>query len=50
MVGGEHREVGEKNVVYAPAGVEHSVKNAGSATVTLLVLMTPHPNYVSKKH
>jgi len=49
MVGAEHREVGEKNVVYVPAGVEHAVKNAGSSNVTLLVLMTPHPNYVTRR-
>jgi mannose-6-phosphate isomerase-like protein (cupin superfamily) len=48
-INGELREVGEKNVVYAPSGVEHSVKNDGSANLTLLVLMTPHPNYVTKK-
>ena len=48
-IGGEVREVGEKNVVYAPSGVEHSVKNDSGANLTLLVLMTPHPNYVSKK-
>ena len=48
-VGGELREVGEKNVVYAPAGLEHSVKNDGGANLTLLVFMMPHPNYVSKK-
>jgi mannose-6-phosphate isomerase-like protein (cupin superfamily) len=48
-IGGELREVGEKNVVYVPAGVEHSVKNDGGANLTLLVMMTPHPNYVTKK-
>ncbi len=48
-VGGETREVGEKNVVRAPAGVEHSVKNDGGSNLTLLVLMAPHPNYVSKQ-
>ena len=44
-VGGELREVGEKNVVYVPAGVEHSVKNDSGANLTLLVIMTPNPNY-----
>ena len=48
-IGGELREVGEKNVVYVPSGVEHSVKNDGSANLTLLVMMTPHPNYMTKK-
>ena len=48
-VAGQVREVGEKNVVYVPAGVEHSLKNDGGSNLTLLVMMTPHPNYVSKK-
>jgi mannose-6-phosphate isomerase-like protein (cupin superfamily) len=48
-IGTETREVGEKNVVYVPAGVEHALKNDGGGNLTLLVLMTPHPNYVSKK-
>ena len=48
-VGGEVREVGEKNLVYVPAGVEHSLKNDSGANLTLLVAMSPHPNYVAKK-
>jgi len=41
--------VGEKNVVYCPSGVEHSVKNDSGGNLTLLVMMTPHPNYLTKK-
>lgn len=48
-IGAELREVGEKNVVYVPSGVEHAVKNDSGANLTLLVMMTPHPNYVSRK-
>ena len=48
-IASELREVGEKNVVYVPSGVEHSVKNDSGGNLTLLVMMTPHPNYVSKK-
>jgi mannose-6-phosphate isomerase-like protein (cupin superfamily) len=48
-VAAEVLEVGERNVVYVPAGVEHSVRNDGQAPLTLLVFMAPHPNYVSKK-
>ena len=48
-IGAEVREVGEKNVVYVPSGVEHAVKNDSGANLPLLVMMTPHPNYVSKK-
>ena len=44
-IGGELREVGQKNVVYVPAGVEHSVKNDSGDNLTLLVMMTPNPNY-----
>ncbi len=32
-----------------PAGAEHSVKNDSGGNLTLLVMMAPHPNYVSKK-
>ena len=48
-ISGELREVGEKNVVYVPSGAEHSVKNDSGANLTLLVMMTPHPNYITKK-
>lgn len=48
-VDGELREIGEKNVVYVPAGREHSVKNDSGGNLTLLVLMAPHPNYVVKR-
>ena len=46
---GPYWDAHEKNVVYVPSGVEHSVKNEGGSNLTLLVLMTPHPNYVTKK-
>ena len=49
LIGGEVREVGGKNVVYVPSGVEHSVKNDSGANLSLLVMMTPHPNYVTRK-
>jgi oxalate decarboxylase/phosphoglucose isomerase-like protein (cupin superfamily) len=48
-VGPEVREVGEKMVVYVPAGLEHSVRNDSRANLTLLVFMAPHPNYVSQR-
>jgi mannose-6-phosphate isomerase-like protein (cupin superfamily) len=48
-VAADVREVGEKNAVHVPAGVEHSVRNDGASNLTLLVLMAPHPNYVVKK-
>ncbi|HZE95444.1 MAG TPA: cupin domain-containing protein [Planctomycetota bacterium] len=48
-IDGELRSVGEKNVVYVPSGIEHSVRNEGTTNLTLLVWMAPHPNYVSRK-
>ncbi len=48
-VEGDVREVGEKNVVYVPAGAPHSVKNDSGANLSLLVFMAPHPNYVARK-
>ena len=48
-VGAEVREVGPGNVVYAPAGLEHSVKNDVGGNLTLLVFMSPHPNFATKK-
>ena len=48
-VAGDVREIGEKNVVCVPAGAEHSVKNDSGSNLTLLVLVAPHPNYLSKK-
>jgi quercetin dioxygenase-like cupin family protein len=42
-VGGEVREVGEKNVVAAPAGVEHGVKNDTAGSLVLLALLAPPP-------
>jgi mannose-6-phosphate isomerase-like protein (cupin superfamily) len=32
-------------IVLAPAGAPHGVSNTGSARLTLLVFMTPNPNY-----
>jgi quercetin dioxygenase-like cupin family protein len=48
-VGGEVREVGERNAVYCPAGVEHGVRNDSPSNLTLLVLMMPHPDFLPKK-
>ena len=41
----ETREVGAGNAVYCPAGVEHAVKNTSGGTLTLLVMMSPHPDF-----
>jgi mannose-6-phosphate isomerase-like protein (cupin superfamily) len=47
-IGGELREVGREERRLRPSGVEHSVKNDSGANLTLLVMMTPHPNYVRR--
>ena len=44
-VAGETREVGPGNVIHCPAGVEHAVKNDSGGTLTLLVMMAPHPDF-----
>lgn len=48
QVDGPSREVGEKNVVFVPAGSSHGVQNPSQSNLVLLVFMAPHPNYVRK--
>ena len=43
-VGNETKELEESQIVFAPAGSEHGVKNASDSQLTLLVFMTPNPN------
>jgi mannose-6-phosphate isomerase-like protein (cupin superfamily) len=45
VVGDETRELGERHIVMAPAGSAHGVKNTGGERLTLLVFMTPNPNF-----
>ncbi len=45
FVGGETQELGMNQIVFAPAGQEHGVKNTSSEPLSLLVLMTPNPNF-----
>lgn len=40
-VGEEQESAGEGTVVWAPAGVEHGVQNAGSVSLVLLVGVAP---------
>jgi mannose-6-phosphate isomerase-like protein (cupin superfamily) len=44
FVHGEARELGANQIVLAPAGQEHGVKNTSSERLSLLVFMTPNPN------
>jgi quercetin dioxygenase-like cupin family protein len=44
-VGDEIQELGEGRIVMAPAGAPHGVKNSSDRRLTLLVFMTPNPNF-----
>ena len=43
VVGGETRLAGEGQVVWAPAGVSHGVRNDGRGRLVLLVGIAPFP-------
>jgi mannose-6-phosphate isomerase-like protein (cupin superfamily) len=45
VVGGETRELGVNQIIFAPAGQEHGVKNTSNERLSLLVFMTPNPNF-----
>ncbi|HEX9002082.1 MAG TPA: cupin domain-containing protein [Blastocatellia bacterium] len=45
IVDGESRELGEQQIVFAPAGSDHGVENTSSERLKLLVFMTPNPNF-----
>jgi len=45
LVGDETQEHGEGQIIFAPAGSNHGVKNTSEARLKLLVFMTPNPNF-----
>ena len=45
QVGDEFQELGSGQTIFAPAGSVHGVKNQSGERVTLLVFMTPNPNF-----
>jgi mannose-6-phosphate isomerase-like protein (cupin superfamily) len=45
VIGSETRELGEHQIVMAPAGATHAVKNASPRRLILLVFMAPNPNF-----
>lgn len=45
VVGDETQDLGERQMVFAPAGARHGVKNTSDERLTLLVFMTPNPNF-----
>jgi quercetin dioxygenase-like cupin family protein len=44
IVGAEERRLGPGHAVLAPADVDHGVRNASAARLTVLVFMAPNPN------
>ena len=44
-IGGEEADLGLNEVVFAPADVEHGVRNASESRLVLLVTMAPNPNF-----
>ncbi len=44
LVGVEEQELGAYQIVHAPAGAPHGVRNTSDARLTLLVFMSPNPN------
>ncbi len=47
LVGAEERELSTHQIVLASAGLQHGVRNTSEARLTLLVFMSPHPNFKS---
>lgn len=45
VVGDETQDHSERQIVFAPAGEPHGVKNTSDGRLTLLVFMTPNPNF-----
>ena len=45
IVDDDERELGPQQIIFAPAGASHGVRNAGPGRLTLLVFMTPNPNF-----
>lgn len=45
QVDDEFSELGAQQIVFAPAGSVHGVRNASAERLTLLVFMTPNPNF-----
>ncbi|HZS07441.1 MAG TPA: cupin domain-containing protein [Blastocatellia bacterium] len=44
LVGDEESELGDRQIVLAPSGEPHGVRNTGDGRLTLLVVMSPNPN------
>ena len=45
VVDDEEQELDEGQIVFAPAGSNHGVRNTSGERLTVLVFMTPNPNF-----
>jgi len=45
VIGAETRDLGEGDIVMAPAGEPHGIENTTQNDVVCLVFMTPHPSF-----
>jgi len=45
VVGDQEQELDEGQIVFAPAGSNHGVRNSSGERLTVLVFMTPNPNF-----
>lgn len=45
IVDDETQELGKGQIIFAPAGSNHGVKNTSDGRLKLLVFMTPNPNF-----
>ena len=45
IIGDETRDLGSGEIVLAPAGLTHGVTNLGPNRLSLLVFMSPNPNF-----
>lgn len=45
IVDDEQQDLDESQIVFAPAGSNHGVRNTSSERLTILVFMTPNPNF-----
>lgn len=46
LVGTSEQELSAHQIVLAPAGAPHGVHNTSTERLTILVFMTPNPNFV----
>jgi len=48
LIGTEEKSVGQSEICFAAAGLQHRLKNTGKTRMKVLVFMAPHPKYDGK--